>query len=335
MIELALFVVLAVVGTGLVWVGSTRLEDAANALAAAYGLPVIVQGAIVAAVGSSMPELSSVLLATLLHGEFELGVGAIVGSAMFNLLVIPSAAVLLAKGLTTTRELVYKEALFYMLAVAGLLLTFSMAVIYNPQAEAALFGTVSRPLALFPIALYGVYLFTQYLDIGDHDAQADASVDRLRSWLRFGLGLVLIIIGVEALVRAAIGFGDAFGTPTFLWGMTIVAAGSSLPDAFVSVAAARAGRPTVTLANVLGSNTFDLLVAVPAGVLVAGSLTVNFAHVVPMMGYLILATIVFFAVARTDMLLSQREAWGLLILYGGFVSWLVLESVGVVSAITT
>lgn len=333
MIDILALLALAAVGTGVVWKGSVWLEDAANALAVGYGLPAIVQGAIVAAAGSSMPELASVLLATVLHGEFELGVGSIVGSAVFNLLVIPGIAVLVGSGIDTTRDLVYKEALFYMLAVAALLLTFSLAVIYNPvdDADGLVRGTVSRPLALFPVALYGLYLFTQYLDAAANDETGDESVDLVRTWLWFVIGLALIVVGVEALVRAAIGLGDAFGTPSFLWGMTVVAAGSSLPDAFVSIAAAQADRPTVTLANVLGSNTFDLLVAVPVGVLAAGSLTITFTHIVPMMGVLVLATVVFFAISRTGMYLSRREAWALLAVYGAFVGWLVLESLRVVS----
>ncbi|PCR89942.1 sodium:calcium antiporter [Natrinema ejinorense] len=335
MLELVTLLLMAAVGTAVVWKGSSWLEDSANKLAIAYGLPAVVQGAVIAAVGSSTPELASVLLATLLHGEFELGVGSIVGSAVFNLLVIPGLAVLVGSGIDTTRELVYKESLFYMLAVASLLLTFSLAVIYNPTdvVGGRIGGTVSRPLALFPVALYGLYLFTQYLDAAESDQTGDASIALARTWFWFAVGLVLIVLGVEALVRAAIGLGDAFGTPSFLWGMTVVAAGSSLPDTFVSLTAARADRPTVTLANVLGSNTFDLLIAVPVGVLVAGSLPINFANIVPMMGFLVLATVAFFAISRTGMTLTRREGWLLLGLYGAFVCWLLVESLGVVSVL--
>ncbi|WP_265110228.1 sodium:calcium antiporter [Halosolutus halophilus] len=336
MLEIVTFLVLAAAATAVVWKGSTWLETSANRLATGYGVPAVVQGAIIAAVGSSMPELASVLVATLLHGEFELGVGAIVGSAVFNLLVIPAAAALAGGGgMETGRDLVYKEALFYMLAVAVLLLTFSMAIIYNPLEGTGLRGSVTRPLALFPLVLYGLYVFTQYLDTADSAEEADTTVDRFRAWLWFGVGLVLIVVGVEGLVRAAIGLGEAFGTPAFLWGMTVVAAGSSIPDAFVSISAARSGRPAVSLANVLGSNVFDLLVAVPIGVLVAGTLAITFAHIVPMMGFLILATVVFFTIMRTGMLLSRREAWTLLVIYGLFVAWLILESVGVTTVVPT
>ncbi|MEY7850597.1 sodium:calcium antiporter [Natrarchaeobius sp. A-rgal3] len=333
MLEVLSLLVLAAVATAVVWKGSEWLERAANDLAAGYGVPGVVQGAVIAAVGSSMPELASVLLATLRHGEFELGIGAIVGSAVFNLLVIPGAAVLVGGRMDTNRDLVYKEALFYMLAVAVLLLTFSLAVIYSPGSGNGLAGTMTRPLALLPLGLYALYLFVQFLDVAEHDAvRTDVG---LGTWGWFAVGLVVIVVGVEGLVLAAIGLGDAFATPAFLWGMIVVAAGSSVPDAFVSVVAAREGRASVSLANVLGSNVFDLLVAIPAGVLVAGSLEISFPHVVPMMGFLILATVVFFAIVRTDMLLTRREAWTLLVLYGVFVGWLILESVGTTNVVPT
>ncbi|MFC4247349.1 sodium:calcium antiporter [Natribaculum luteum] len=334
MIEVLALLGLAVVGTGVVWKGSVWLEDAADRIATGYGVPGVVQGAIIAAVGSSMPELVSVLLATLLHGEFELGIGAIVGSAVFNLLVIPGVVVLVGGQMETSRSLVYKEALFYMLAVAVLLLTFSLAVIYNPTENGLLQGTMTRPLALFPLALYGLYVFTQYLDTTEDE---DRSIDGVgvRTWLWFGVGLVVIVVGVEALVRSAIGLGEAFDTPTFLWGMVVVAAGSSVPDAFVSIAAARADRPGVSLANVLGSNVFDLLVAVPLGVIAAGALPITFEHVVPMMGFLVLSTVVFFTAMRTEMLLSRPEALLLLVLYGLFVVWIFAESIGATTVIPT
>jgi cation:H+ antiporter len=84
----------------------------------------------------------------------------------------------------------------------------------------------------------------------------------------------------------------------------------------------------VSLANVFGSNVFALLVALPAGVLAAGSVTVNLASVVPMMAFLIFASVAFFAVLRTDMLLTTRESYVLLGLYGVFILWLVAESLG-------
>ena len=152
--------VLGVVATVGVWKSGEVLERSSDQFSTYYGLPAIVQGALVAAVGSSFPELSSTVLSALLHGEFDLGVGAIVGSAIFSLLVIPGLSGLFGGGeLESNRNLVYKEAQFYMLAVSALVITFALAVIYYPAPDSGavsdrLVGTVTRPLALMPLGLY-------------------------------------------------------------------------------------------------------------------------------------------------------------------------------------
>lgn len=328
------YALLAIGSALLVWKASGLLEGSANRLAIAYGVPAVVQGALIAAVGSSMPELSSAVLATLIHGEFELGVAAIVGSAMFNILVIPSMSSLAGPGtLQSDRDIVYKEALFYMLSVAALLLVFSLAVIYNPV-DGNLVGNLTPGLATSLLGLYGLYVFIQVQDTQEYDPQKPPSRDGIiRQWALFVMGLIAVIIGVEGLVRAAIGFGDIFGTPSFFWGLTVIAAGTSLPDMLVSLRAARRDAHATSLANVLGSNVFDLLVAIPAGVIIAGSATIDFAQAVPMMAFLIVGTIALFTIMRTEMELTPREAWSLLILYLGFVGWMLLESFGVTSVV--
>lgn len=322
------------IATAIVWAGSSWLERSSGELAQHYALPRLVQGALIAAIGSSAPELASAIISTVRYGEFELGVGVIVGSAVFNILVIPSLSALIADGpLDTGRDVVYKEAQFYMLSVASLFLVLSFAVIYNPVETTDLSGNLTRPLALSLLALYGLYVFIQYLDVSESNVKAITLEPRelAISWGKLILGIALIIAGVEALVWSAVGLGDAFGTPSFLWGLTVIAAATSLPDALISVAAARIDEPAVSLGNVLGSNIFDLLVAIPAGVLLAGATTVSFTAAVPMMAFLVIATIILFAFARTGMEISDGEAGAMLAMYAVFVGWLLLESVGVVN----
>lgn len=321
---------LIAIGTAVVWRGSFLLETAADRLAAYYRLPAIVQGAIIAAVGSSFPELSSTVIATLIHGEFDLGVSAIVGSAIFNILVIPGLSGLLGKPIATDRVLVYKDAQFYITSVTVLLLAFAFALIYNPVEGSNWEGTMTRPIALIPIALYGLYIFLQQQDTSEYesDEEPDADIRAGREWLRLLISLILIVAAVEALVRGVLILGEILNTPSFLWGLTIVAAATSLPDAFVSVRAARRGEGIISIANVLGSNIFDLLIAVPVGVLIAGASVMNFAVAAPMMGVLTFATIVLFAMLRTRLELSKGESWILLALYALFIGWIVLEVLG-------
>lgn len=321
-------VALTVVSTAIVWAGSRLLDTASQRLALYYGLPAVVQGAVIVAIGSSFPELASVVLAVLVHGTFDLGVGTIVGSAIFNILMIPAVAAFARSPLTVNRAVVYKEAQFYMLSIAVLLLTFSFGVIYNTDGSGAV-SEIGRPLALIPLAVYALYLFIQYQDISDYESPISSEKIAIsREWLRLAGGLVLIVIAVEGLIRAALGFGELFDSPEFIWGLVIVAAGTSLPDAIMSVRAAKRDEGEVSLANVLGSNTFDLLVALPVGVMLVGAVTVDYALAVPMMGVLTLATIILFTLMRTDLAITRREAWVLAGSYGLFVAWIAIETVG-------
>lgn len=333
-----MWTVVAVVSTVIVWKGSELLETSSEKLAVYYELPDIVKGAVVVAIGSSFPELSTTVISTLIHGEFDLGVSAIVGSALFNILVIPAIAGLVGdEQLEANRDLVYKEAQFYMIAVAVLLLTFSFAAIYNPveAGEGLIKGEFTKTLAIIPMALYFLYVFVQYQDTMDFEPEVEThDISALKNWGLLALSLVIIVVGVEGLVRAAINFGEIFETPTFLWGITVVAAGTSVPDAFVSVNAARRGQAVTSVANVLGSNVFDLLVCIPAGVLVATTAPViDYTVAAPMMGVLTFATIVMFLMMRTHMVLSRAEAWMLLVIYAAFVAWMGLESLDLVDLV--
>lgn len=327
LVDLLVIALTVVVATAFVWGGSSLLERAAENLSLYYGLPPVVHGAIVVAIGSSFPELATAVIAAL-QGAFNLGVAAIVGSAIFNVLVIPAISGLYSEGVGASRDIVYKEAQFYMVSVSALIITFALAVIYYPTGgDGQLFGTVTRELAVIPILLYGVYVFTQYQDTSDYDAESppeDLSV--VKEWLFLLVSLVVIAVAVEQLVHAARDLGDIFDTNDALWGITVLAAATSLPDTLVSVRAAQRGDGVTSLANVFGSNIFDLLVVVPVAVLILGAVDVDFSIVVPTMGFLTLATVIVFGLMRTELELTPRESGVLLVVYAMFVGWMISET---------
>ncbi|KAB1190594.1 sodium:calcium antiporter [Haloferax sp. MBLA0076] len=328
-------VVTILVASGLIWFGSGWLEESAEKLSAYYGLPAVVQGSVVVAVGSSFPEFTSVVF-TALNGAFNMGVGAIVGSAIFNILVIPALSGLATEDdLEASRTIVYKEAQFYMIAVSALVVTFALAVIYVPVPDGPeLAGLITRPLALIPLLLYGLYLFIQWQDVGDYEGEfVTDGITVTRQWGRLAVGLLVILLAVEQLVGSVESLGQTFGIPEFLAGVTIIAAATSLPDMIVSVRSAQDNRGATSLGNVLGSNTFDLLVAIPVGVLIVGSVPVDFAVAVPMMGVLTLATVFLFAILRTDLRLTRLESYALLLAYILFIFWVVAETIGLTNVI--
>jgi cation:H+ antiporter len=329
--------------SALLWLSCSRLEESTHRLAQHYGIPDAVKGSVLLAVSSSMPELVTVLLAFPVHGDFELGLSAVIGSAIYNILIIPAFSVY-ARGrpLSANRDLIYREAQFYLVAVAVLMLVLSLSVIYYgpqpavmPEGRRIYFGEFNRLLALFPLLLYGLYLYIQFEEVrrqrDDHPPQG--GVNALKEWGILVVCVGLILVGVEILLRVAITLGDLLETPTFLWGMTIVAAATSVPDTFVSVRASVLGRTESSVSNVLGSNVFDLLVAVPAGVMVAGTIAVNYTQIVPMMVFLVLATIVMLVFMLRDMQLTPREATVMVALYLALGVWMTLEAFGVTAVL--
>lgn len=366
MIEtLLLYAAILAVGSAATFFGSVRLEASAGFLSRHYGLPPLVHGTLVVAVASSLPELTTVVASALVHGDFELGMASIVGSAIFNILVIPGLSALVdGRALAAELRLVYRDAQFYLTSVAVLLLTFSFAIIYAPLEGVPLTGNLTRTSAMVPLLLYGLYLFLQQQEVQDErvarkngngavpgpsasearaqrgngagENGADAAPDSdeeftsvPKAWLTLVIGIAVVIAGVEGLLRVAIGMGDLLGTPSFLWGATVVAAATSVPDAIISLRGAQRGDGDLSIGNVLGSNVFDLLVAIPAGVLIAGTAVVDYRVAAPLMAFLTLATVVLFTALRTDLSLTRWEGWLLLGMYGLFVVWLALETAGI------
>jgi len=321
------------IATVAIWIGSGWLEGASAKLSIHYSLPPVVQGGIIAAAGSSFPELASVIFAAL-AGSFELGVGAIIGSAIFNVLVIPALVVVVSdRPISTTRTVVHKETLYYMFAVVLLFLTFALALIYSPAGEMA--GELTRNLVALPLVGYLLYLFLQWQDTADFTGHTGTpSIDPLREFGWLVAGLAVILVAVHQLVESVLVIGELTGTPDFFWGIIIVAAATSLPDALVSVQAADNERDVASIANVMGSNTFDLLVVIPIGVLLTGAATINFVITAPMMGVLGLSTVLVFVLLRTDLLLTKREAYVLLSAYGVFTVWVLLEALAIMQLLS-
>ncbi|WP_336326685.1 sodium:calcium antiporter [Halovenus sp. HT40] len=325
-------VVLAAIAVVVIWKGSEYFEGAARLLSKHYGLPLAIHGAVVVAVGSSFPEISSIVISTVVHGEFSLGVGAIVGSAIFNLLVIPALSALFSEELESTRSLVHKDAQFYVISVLVLFTMFALGATYVPGGTNSA-AILTPALTILPLVTYGIYLFLHQQDASEQTLERPPGIRAGKQWAILLVALVVIAVGVEGLVRAALSLGELFDTPSILWGLTVIAAGTSLPDAFVSVKAAREDDSVTSLTNVLGSNTFNLLVAIPLGVLLAGSATINFLVAVPTMGFLMVATLVFIVFTRTDLELTDLEAYGFLALYGLFLLWMFLESTGAIETV--
>lgn len=324
LVNILLAVVGIIVATAIIWYASEKLEDAAHELAGHYGMPEVAKGTLLMAVSSSFPELATVVLATVVHSDFDLGIASIIGSAIFNILVIPGASALAnASTFKTDHQIVYRETLFYLCAVLVVALLFCLAVIFFPlPAHGPLQGAMSWQLALLPLAFYILYGYIQWHEVKAHTSEPALRVAApWKPWLKMIVSMVMVAIGVEILLKVVIGIGETVDVPTWVWGATVVAIVTSLPDLFMSVKAAQNHSSDSSMGNAVGSNTFDLLVVIPVGVLVLGYVPVHLEILLPLVSYLLMATVIILVLMRNNYELTRSNAWILLLLYLVFLVW--------------
>jgi cation:H+ antiporter len=337
--ELAYILFIVAIAAVIIWKACNYLEDACHELALRYGLPDSVKGSTVMAISSSFPELVTVILATGIHGDFELGLATIIGSAVFNILVIPGTSVFFRTGsLQAGQNVIYREAQFYLISVLIVMVTLSFAVIYNPTTVGSINGTLTSSLMILPLLFYVLYIYIQYQEVREHkpeEEEKEQGSTVIKSWGKLIISMVLVTLGVEMLIRMVIDLGEMFTIPSYFWGATILAASTSIPDLFVSVKAAQRKLSNASLTNAFGSNIFDLLVVLPVGVITAGAVGFNYPRIIPMMMFLLFATVAFLVLARSGSELTNNNGKVLLTLYVGFIVWMGTEYISVGGAITS
>ena len=247
----ALGVIMFLVGLVSLDRGADWIADSAAALARRTGAPLALIGLIT--VGIEWEELGVVVVA-LLTGAPQLAFGALIGSAIANL-TLGLAAGLLARPLT----LAPPDRM-----IAWIALGASVAV-----AALAWSGDLGRPSGILLLALFGGYVAwigrqsragraTAALT-DDDDNDVDIDTPFRHPALGIAAGLLLAIIGGELVVRGALRMAAGVGLSETVIGLTIVALGTSAPDAAISLAAARRGASALVLANTAGSNVCILL----------------------------------------------------------------------------
>ncbi|MBR2250105.1 MAG: calcium/sodium antiporter [Prevotella sp.] len=256
-------IVYIVIGVALVLWGADRLTDGAVGIATRLNIPQIVIGLTIVAMGTSMPEFC-VSLVSALKGTADLAVGNVVGSNVFNALLIVGVTALVAP-MTILRQTVRKDIPFAL--VASMLLVLM-----------CLDGTLSRIDALVLLALFGFFMYVT-LQAGlsakkadkqaasdeptqptsDEPAEAQAPMSWLRASLFIIIGLGCLIGGSNLFVGGATAVATELGISDAVVGLTVVAMGTSLPELATSVVAARKGNSGIAIGNALGSNVFNIL----------------------------------------------------------------------------
>ena len=247
-------VLFILVGIVLVLWGADRLTDGAVAVAEKMKMPQIVIGLTIVAMGTSMPEFC-VSLVSALKGTTDLAVGNIVGSNIFNTLLIVGVSAWVAP-MTILKSTVRKDIPFTLFASVILLVM-------------CLDGNISRLDAGILFVLFLVFMYVTLKGAKTKDDDTTAKTDSIEdnkkpmaTWLSIVwiiVGLACLIGGSNLFVEGATKVAEHIGVSEAVIGLTIVAGGTSLPELATSVVSARKGNSGIAIGNVLGSNVFNIL----------------------------------------------------------------------------
>jgi len=246
-------------------------------IAARLKMPSDVAGATLMAVGSSAPELFTSLFAMLKPGAFaNIGAGTIVGSAIFNILVIIGASAMYKRA-TLTWQPVVRDLIFYILTICALIYVFYDGKIVLFEAILFLVMYVIYIIAVMKWKKLLPYNDVDPLDIVQEATQRNKFM-RLshallayvipkpdsknnRYVLTFFVSIAYIAALSYALVESSVIIGEVLHINSTIIALTVLAAGTSIPDLLSSIIVAKQGRGDMAVSNAVGSNIFDILFA--------------------------------------------------------------------------
>ncbi|MFH0820694.1 MAG: calcium/sodium antiporter [Candidatus Peregrinibacteria bacterium] len=240
-------------GLGLLILGADRLVLGSASISRKAGISELAIGLTIVALGTSMPELI-VNIFSALSGSSEIGIGNVIGSNTFNILVILGLAAVI-RPLVIHRSTVWKEIPFALLAILLVLIMGNDAFF-----DVTPFNGLTRTDGLALISFFIIFLYYIFgMNRVNHD---NAKPVKLYSFpLSFGLiglGIGGLFLGGKIVVDNAVIIARLGGLSESLIGLTIVAAGTSLPELATSVVAAIHKRNDIAIGNIVGSNIFNV-----------------------------------------------------------------------------
>lgn len=249
-----LTILLFVAGLAVILYGANLLTDGASALARRFNISELVIGLTIVALGTSLPELV-ISLGAALQGSPGISLGNVIGSNIFNGMLILGVTALIFP-VTFNNKMLTREIPFNLLAAIVLTL-LAGSMIYAGSGEGEYITRNGGMILLCFLAIFIRYTFSIAKDDSTNE-ESGPQMSTLKITLSIIGGLAGLILGGKLFVNAATEIATAAGLSEAIIGITIVSAGSSLPELAVSVSAARKKNVGIALGNVLGSNILNI-----------------------------------------------------------------------------
>jgi cation:H+ antiporter len=327
-----LSILMLIVGFALLIKGADWFVDGSSSIAKTLKIPSILVGLTIVSMGTSAPELA-VSASAGLKGANEIAISNVVGSNLFNLLVVLGLCAMI-KPLPVLPSIRFKTfpyqtliTLLLMLLVADVYLPW-LSIFKGIQASYKLnqvVGVLGRTDSVILLILFGAFLYTTISGAlkGRSKSQESESV-KLGFWasvIYIVVGIAGIVVGGNLVVDNASSLAKELGMSQTLVGLTIVAVGTSLPELVTSVVASRKGETEIAVGNVVGSNIFNILfiLGVSSGI---HPIIVTMASLIDI-GVLILTGLYTYALLLTRKSISKLEGLSLLVIYGIYTIYII------------
>ena len=254
--EMIFSLLLLAVGFVMLVKGADWFVDGASGIAARLGIPQLVIGLTIVAMGTSAPE-AAVSITAALKDSADITIGNVVGSNILNVLVILGLAASLTT-ISVAKSTIFREIPF-------MIFTTALLLVLGLDGTITLMDGVILWVAFM---FYLGYLFRMAKNGEGEVEEINGDRPLWKSAIWSMIGLVLIIAGNNVAVEAATTIARSLGLSERLIGLTIVALGTSLPELFTSVSAAKRGNADIAIGNIVGSNIFNILFVVGTSALV-------------------------------------------------------------------
>lgn len=305
------WLLLLIAGLIVLLLAADLFTDKAGILGRAAGMSAFLIGVTIVAIGTSLPELVSSVLAVL-RGADGIVIGNVIGSNVANLGLVLATAGIIGGHIAIQRQITVLD-LPFLVASTVLLIVVSLS------------GTVDRIEAVMLLLMLVVFFhfsINQPAHLRDAEHDDDQRPDRRAlplALVLLGVASVLIFASADLVVQSVIGAAVALGAGTEQLAATVVALGTSLPEVAVTITAARRGQAELAVGNVIGSNIFNALAVTGAAALVA-PVTVPAAMLTIGLPALVGITALTLFMLLTQAL-TRWEGWLLALIYLHFVLW--------------
>lgn len=248
--------ILLLIGFVLLIKGADVFVDGASAIAKIFRIPPVIIGLTIIGFGTSAPELA-VNLNAAMKGSTGIVLGNVVGSSIFNILIV-LGVIAIIKPLNVTRDILKGDFPFLLICTVSFMV---LATIFNPSGAMVLsrFDGIVL-LLLFTLFFYrAVRAAFQSRSNSEPREKNDDDQSLLKSGILTVLGLIAVVLGGNVVVNNSIVIAQSLGVSERIIGLTIVAVGTSLPELVTSLAAIKKDESDMAIGNIIGSNIFNIL----------------------------------------------------------------------------